>query len=394
MRVVCYAQHLTGVGHFVRMHTIATELAARHDVHLVEGGRPVPRPTFGTEPARIPLPVLERDADGALTGRDGAAARAVLTARADELAAAVTRLRPDVVLVDHYPFSKWELAGEIERAAVAARRANPDTRIVCSLRDIVPRTRHEAASVDGYDDEVLRRLAPFDAVLVHTDPRLTTLHEHFPAAHRIAVPVRTTGIVVEPVVSAPDLPSTPWAVASSGGLDATAFLVAVTDAFAALVADGTLPAMPLHVFAPANATPADLAAIAAAAGAGAGGASLHGFSDAFGAWVDGAALSISRGGYNTVAALLRSRVPAVVVPDRSVSDQLPRAAMLERIGAATVVDADSAAPTAAALRAAIVHAYEHGRPTVEVELDGAAVTRELLERLVDGEQPWAPERAA
>jgi hypothetical protein len=27
------------------------------------------------------------------------------------------------------------------------------------------------------------------------------------------------------------------------------------------------------------------------------------------------------------------------------------------------------------------------------DLDGAAATRDLLERLVAGEQPWAPERA-
>jgi predicted glycosyltransferase len=393
VRVVCYAQHLTGVGHFVRMHTIAGALAERHDVHLVEGGRPVPRPRLGFEPSRIPLPLLQRDADGALTGADGGSADAILAARADQLTAALAELRPDVLLVDHYPFSKWELGDEIEHAAATARRANADARVVCSLRDIAPRTRHEAGSADGYDDEVLRRLRAFDAVLVHADPCLTTLREHFPAAERIAIPVRTTGIVVEPVVTgAFERPSAPWAVASSGGLDATAFLVAVVEAFAALVADGALPAMPLHVFAPSNASPADLEAIASAADGSA--ISVHDFTETFGAWVDGAALSISRGGYNTVAALLRSRVPAVVVPDPQVSDQGPRAAMLERIGAATVVDTDAAAPNGAALRTAMLRAHERGRPDITVELHGAAVTGQLLERLVAGEQPWAPERAA
>jgi predicted glycosyltransferase len=391
VHVICYAQHLTGVGHFVRMHTIAAALAVRHDVHLVEGGRPFPRPAFDAEPARIALPILRRDPQGELTGLDGGPAPEIVAQRTDQLAAAVVELRPDVVLVDHYPFSKWELSEEIDRATVAARRANADVRVVCSLRDIAPRTRHEAASGDRYDDEVLRRLASFDAVLVHSDPRMTTLPQHFPAADRVPVPVRYTGIVVESVGTVRDLPRTPWAVASAGGLDATEFLVAVAEAFGALVASGAVPAMPLHVFAPANASAHDIATIETSARA--VGVIVHEFSDAFGAWLDGAAVSISRGGYNTVAAVLRSRVPAVVVPDLSVSDQRPRAAALAQFGVATVVDDGSSVPSAASLRAAISRALERGRPDVEFDLDGAAATCDLLERLVDGEQPWAPERA-
>ena len=43
MRVLCHAQHLSGVGHFVRMHAIASGLGRTHDVYLVDGGRRVPR---------------------------------------------------------------------------------------------------------------------------------------------------------------------------------------------------------------------------------------------------------------------------------------------------------------------------------------------------------------
>lgn len=392
MRLLCHAQNLSGVGHFVRMHAIAAALAEHHDVYLVEGGRPFPRSTLAAEPAYLALPILQRDARGDLVSTDGEAASAVLARRAECLAQAVAEIQPDVVLVDHYPFSKWELSEEIERAAAAARHANRDARVVCSLRDIVPRTRYEAASGDRYDDEVLRRLALFDAVLVHSDPRLTTLPDHFPAGDRITAPIRYTGVVVEPLGHADDLPSGQWAVASAGGLDATEFLVAVADAFGALVSAETLPAMPLHVFAPARATPADLAAIRAVDHGGV--VVVREFSSAFGAWLDGAALSISRGGYNTVASLMRSRVPAVVIPDPSVSDQRPRAAALARIGAIVAFDDGSLVPRAAALQPAILRALERGRPDVRFDLEGADTTRDLLERLVAGEQPWAPERAA
>ena len=391
VRVLCYAQHLTGVGHFVRMHTIAAALAARHDVYLVEGGRPFPRPVFDAEPARVPLPVLRRGADGELTGVDGELAGHLVAQRTDQLAAAVADLRPDVLLIDHYPFSKWELSDEIERAVTAAREVNADARIVCSLRDIAPRTCHEGVSTDSYADEVLRRLTTFDAIVVHADPRMTTLDRHFPAADRIAVPVRYTGLVVEPVGPVVGVPDPPYAIASAGGLDATAFLVTVIEAFTALVAAGAVPTIPLHVFAPANARADDVETVARSARG--HDVDVHEFSGAFGTWVDGAALSISRGGYNTVAALLRSRVPAVVVPDPSVSDQRPRAETLARLGLATVVD-DSGLPDPKALQTAIVDALESGRPDVGFDLDGATVTCELLERLVAGEQPWAPERAA
>jgi predicted glycosyltransferase len=390
VRVLCYAQNLSGVGHFVRMHTIATALATRHDVHLVEGGRAFPRPAFTSEPGRVPLPVLRRGGVGELAAADGGPATGLVEERTDQLAAVVVDLRPDVLLVDHYPFSKWELSDEIDRAADAARRANPGARVVCSLRDIAPRTPHERAHPDQYDEEVLRRLASFDAVIVHADPRMTTLRDHFRAADRITIPVRYSGLVVEPVVAGRGIPESAYAVASAGGLDATVFLVAAIEAFEALVTSAAIPPMPLHVFAPANAPQRELATIAAAAGAG---VVVHEFSDAFGAWLDRAELSISRGGYNTVTALLRSRVPAVVVPDPSVSDQRPRAAMLQASNLAVFVD-DGGVPDVAALQDGMVTALARGRPAVELDLDGAAVTGDLLERLAAGESPWAPERAA
>ena len=118
----------------MRMHCLAGGLvAAGHDAYLVSGGRPVPRPRFAVEPEIIVLPTLRRTDGGALVGGDGEEVRPLLRRRAATLADAVTAIRPDVVLVDHYPFSKWELAEEIEGAIAAARRADDRARAVCSL---------------------------------------------------------------------------------------------------------------------------------------------------------------------------------------------------------------------------------------------------------------------
>ena len=55
MKFLLYCQHLSGAGHFVRTYEIARALSERHEVHLVDGGRPVPRP-----PASISLMDLPR----------------------------------------------------------------------------------------------------------------------------------------------------------------------------------------------------------------------------------------------------------------------------------------------------------------------------------------------
>src|SRR5262245_39724345 len=124
MRVVCHAQHLTGVGHFVIAHNIARGLAARHDVYLVEGGRRVPRPARATEPRSIEVPILIRTPTGTLVGEDGRIGDDVVARRAEVLAESVRAIEPDVVLVDHYPFSKWELHPEISTMISAARSVN------------------------------------------------------------------------------------------------------------------------------------------------------------------------------------------------------------------------------------------------------------------------------
>src|SRR5262245_23123344 len=175
------------------MHAIACGLAAAgHEVHLVDGGRQVPRTDAASGLRRLTLPRLAR-ADGRLVGVDGAGGDAVVAERARRLADAVERIRPDVVLVDHFPFSKWELAPEIATLAGAAR--GHGARVLCSLRDVVRQTAFEDVPRDAYVRRVLALLgAHFDGVLVHADPSFVRLGDHF--AGDLPVPLRHTGFVV------------------------------------------------------------------------------------------------------------------------------------------------------------------------------------------------------
>ena len=378
MRVLCHAQHLTGVGHFVIAHNIARGLAEAHDVYLVQGGRPVPRRSTTTEPHCIALPILHR-ADGQLVADGGGAAAAVLTRRADLLADAARDIRPDVVLVDHYPFSKWELHPEISAAISAARAANPRVKVVCSLRDIAPRTRYEDMTEAEHASHVVELLGDwFDALLVHADPDFVRLDEHFSGADAIPVPLTYTGFVTE-ALPPPPLAPTPWAVASGGGADTTAFLVSTIRAFRHFAESGAVHPMRLQVFCGLGAGDDDRAALDQAAGSGP--IDVHAFSPAFLSWLHGAALSISRAGYNTTAALLRSGIPAVVVPGPRLSDQRPRAQRLADAGLAVFVDSDRETDVAE-MASAMEQALTTPLPPHTFDLDGVAATQRFLETLV------------
>jgi predicted glycosyltransferase len=362
------------------MHLIATGLREAHDVHLVEGGRPVPRPAWPSEPARLALPALTRAEPG---GMAGVGDRLTHELRARELVTAVARLRPDVVIVDHYPFSKWELGREIEGAVTEARTVNDSVCVLCSLRDVVRQTRHERVSRHQYEARVLELLrSHFDGILVHSDPAFTRLEDHFGAAGDIPLPVHYTGFVAEPPLPPFLRPAAPYAVASCGGSRrGLPMLAAAIEAFRRLSEAGGLDVTRLLVFPSPYVDESDLDVLRRAAAAAP--VVIEGFSTSFGAVLGGAQVSISRAGYNTSAAVLLDRVRAVLVPDPEMSDQGPRAELLGAAGLATVVPDDGV--DVDALASGIAAAVAGPRPEHAYNCDGVAGTRRVVEAIANRE---------
>jgi predicted glycosyltransferase len=330
------------------------------------------------------LPRLFR-VDGRLSADQGSAAvPSQLDERADVLSRAVERIRPDIVLIEHYPFSKWELGQEMAAAIQAARRSNASVRILCSLRDVVRKTRYEDDPPDVYEARVLSLLQNgFDAILVHSDPAFTRLEEHFRRAADLPVPVHYTGFVVEPFAAGSPPPvQEPYAVLScGGGIRGLGFLRDAIEAFGRLSARGTLGTMRLHVFPSPFPVAGDVEALRAATTTSAN-CRLETFSPEFTAWLAGCALSISRAGYNTCSQILKAGARGVLAPDPEMSDQEARARRLAELGLATVVAKPaSVEDIAAAIETAL------GRPPARPELDlnGVATTRAILEKLGAGE---------
>ena len=385
LRILVYAQHLSGVGHYVRSLEIARALAGRHTVTLTQGGRAIPRAGISNV-SSLELPQIHRTPNGLAPVDASLDIIAVMAKRKEVLQEAITALHPDVIVVEHYPFSKWELGEEIEALLAAAHAREPRLKVICSVRDIPLQTRHEDCTAEQYAREVLVRLEEdrFDGVMVHGDPGLSRLVDHFPRAGDIRVPVSHTGIVSEKAASAcagndeSVLPTRgdPYVLVSAGGgTDAAQLVDCCIESWQELHSTSELAAYKLVVCTGLAQDATGLAQRVQDDDS----IIVQPFTPEFLQWMSNAALSVSCAGYNTCANLLETRCRSVLVPNPVMSDQLMRAKYMERLGVAQVLlpcDLNSDMLGKAMLRALQAPAPRH-----RLALDGVEQACAFIEKV-------------
>jgi len=396
LKILSHVQSLTGVGHFVRGLEIARTLGARHDVRLVDGGWPVPRASAPDGVTFVEIPRVYR-VDGQLVALDGSPNLGeVLRERAARLVALARALRPDVVVIEHFPFSKWEIEGEFRALIDAARAAHAGVKVVCSVRDVTRKTRFdgEPAGAPPYAERVRAALAAFDAVLVHSDPRFLRIEEQGALPARLSY----TGFVSRKL--SPGAASRraledafgsrrPVLASAGGSRRGLDLLRMVMTAWQHVAGAPALLGRQLVVFAPARAGEPDVEALRGLAD----GTSIRveRFDPDFLEWLAVAELSVSRAGYNTCANLLEIGRRAVLIPDLSMSDQPVRARRFAALGLAEVLED----PSPEACAEGILRALARPEPRHDLALDGAEQTRRLIEALCEGEgSSWSGLAAA
>ncbi|MBM2821277.1 MAG: hypothetical protein HW413_23 [Thermoleophilia bacterium] len=368
-RLLMHCHHSLGTGHLVRSFALAQALRERFRVVILSGGALPPglAPPAGVELAL--LPPVGMAADGSLVSHSHRSVADALVLRQSTVLDAFRRLRPDVVLVELFPFGRKKLSGELISLLDEARAAGAF--VACSLRDVLVTDRRDQEA----HDERASMLANLylDAVLVHADPRVARLEESFAPQTPLRVPVHYTGFVTGGPPPVPAAREPRVVVSVGGGLVGEPLLRAAIAAQPLLAREGLELRVLAGPFLPERAWESLRVAVRGVPGL----ELLRAVPD-LRAELASASVSVSQCGYNTALDLLATGISAIVVPFAGgrENEQARRAGRLEELGMLRTLDAERLDPET--LAAEICAARSFRPRLLDLDLDGAGRSAELL----------------
>lgn len=386
MRIVFYCQHVLGVGHVFRSLEIIKGLKD-HEVIMVTGGAEVEfDPPAHMTHIQLPGLMMTPDFKEFIPLEEGVTdVEDVLTRRLKQFKEIMKEYRPDVFLVELFPFGRkkfrFELLPILE--GVGFGTWGP-CKAVCSVRDILVEKDDMARQVF----RVHSMLNPnFDAVLVHSDPKLVRLEETFPGVDGIKPTVHYTGYVArKPKAGAGaalrqelGLRDTPLIVLSVGGGHIGSNLLTGTLNASAILTK-THPHR-LCVFTGPYATDEDFARYQAMV-ADHDWITIKRFTKRFPDYLDAADLSVSLGGYNTTMNLLATGTYGLMYPFLQNREQRMRTTRLEERGIVKMLLDKDLAPKILATHMA--QGLDRTPTPHGLNLDGGAESARILEALVNG----------
>lgn len=387
-RLLFYCQHSLGMGHLIRSFALAEGLVNDFDVVFLNGG-PLPQGQKAPEGVEIiNLPPLGFDAEMQLLSRDDRhSVSQAQRLRQEIMRKALYSTSPEILLIELFPFGRKKFAGELIELLEESRALSTPPVAVCSLRDIlVQRNQHH--------DELAcyRANRYFQTILVHSDERFARLEESFHPQSPLKVPVHYTGFVTRKPQRAPNQEVQGKArivVSAGGGLVGEALLRTAIEAHILLA----VPDKPeMRVIGGPFIPEQSWQSLVESAGKQQGISLVKSVPD-LGAELRTAAASISQCGYNTAMDLLRSRVPALVVPfhGEKQDEQMNRARRMERLGALRVLEQERCN---AETMAQEIDSLLHFRPSsVELSMNGVEHTAALLKSLVPQRQTHPSNRS-
>lgn len=371
-----YCQHSLGLGHLSRSFALCEALSGQFRVTLVCGGK---LPATLKPPERVEivaLPPMGAALDGHLISQDGR--RSLERAhelRRETILGTFRSVRPEVILIEFFPFGKKRFSDELLPLLEEAKRLGPSAPLVlCSIRDILVDRGNEQEEFDDRASDLANRY--FDAVLAHSDPTFARLDESFHPRVPLRIPINYTGFVVSNGKQLNGSGARSGVVVSAGGGMAGAPLLTAAVAAHRLLEDNTSMKVIAGPFLPDD----EWRSLRKEA-RGRAGLSLRRSVPDLSEEMHTACASISQCGYNTALDILRARVPALVVPfaEKGEDEQTNRARRLEALGAVRVLaSGDLKAPRFADE----IRALLRFRPSrVQFDLDGASSNVRILQAL-------------
>jgi predicted glycosyltransferase len=289
-------------------------------------------------------------------------------------------VRPRVVVVEQFPFGELHLGAEIVHLLKAATATPRAPFVVSSVRQPL-----DHWTVSTADAKASRSLAEgyLDAVLVHADPNISRIENAFVDDAEWSVPIRYTGFISVDPRGPADVPHERLAeggeivVFGEGGGPGDRLCHVAVDACKYLSAADRLP---MRVIAGPAMPPDEFQALQDAA---AGTAGVIVERDVADVWqlLAGAAVTVAHTAYPLLD-LVRSRVPALVVPPVSGSqEQTARTQRLAAQGALRVVEPEWLDGQTLACQIASTIGFTPRR--AELDLSGAGATVRFLTGLLD-----------
>ena len=370
-----YCQHSLGMGHLVRSLTLAAAFSERFRVVVLSGGALPDCVRLPSSVELLELPPIGLDHERQLVSRSGTELSKAKIRRQEMVLDAYSSLRPSAVVIELFPFGRKKFAGEL--LPLLERAANDPSLpvIVCSLRDIlVPRSDHDTLT------SAKRANRYFDAVLVHSDPAFARLEESFRSPTTLDVPIHYTGFVTNSQSQVPaERPSRPRILVSAGGgIVGEALLSKAVDAFRLVRATDDIE---MKVIAGPFLPQPAWERLVGKAGGYEGLIFERSVPELLPELLQATA-SISQCGYNTTLELLRSGIPALVVPFEQVkeTEQMNRAQKLTHMGALRMLREQEMTAQRLADEIRAVLSFRPKRPNLNFQ--GAVNSLRIIDELV------------
>ena len=375
--IFLYVQNLLGIGHLRRAAAISRALAEIGlEVNFVSGGIPIPNLNVGRAKFHQLPPVRSLDRNFKVlvdeTGRE--IDDSWRQNRCSKLLNLFEETKPSMILTELFPFGRRQFRFELMPLLDRAQEAKWKPQIVASMRDIlVTKSRHDR------NMEISRTLtAYYDKVLVHGDKQIITLEETFPLSQEITHLVEYTGYVLNPSISdsKETVGSGEVVVSFGGGAVGSDTLTKLFKIRREKLMDDTRwrfivgPHMPEEILHEVKRSPIENTII-------------ERMRPDLPSLINRARLSISQAGYNTVAEVLSSNTPAILVPFEGgdETEQRIRADLLAKRGAVEVVYEDKL--DSQTLTKAITRALKDQTKTaLKIDLKGAERTAKILSKMI------------
>lgn len=388
-KIMFYCQNLLGMGHLVRITEIIRNLVKDFEVCLIDGGQIVEGFKIPDAVKVIHLPAIQAEGKQIKVVNSSQTLEEIQEIRKHKLIKAFDEFQPDCLVTEGYPFSKkkslaFELVPLLERVKSRGRQ----TKIVCSLRDIIMVKKYaDRAKAEQERCEFMNQY--YDMLLIHSDPRIHRLEENFSLARELKCKVDYTGYVVQ---SSPEDPEfnlkeianlsrqEPMILVSVGGgrlghdlLDCVINAASIIDSHLPHhIQIFTGPFMPEEKFARFRKSAADKTNI-----------TLERYTPHLLTYMERASLSISLGGYNTTMNVLKTGVNSMIYPSNKDSEQRIRAEKLEQLGILSVIrPEDLQADRLAQKIIACLQKVPTTSAFENLELQGAQKTAQILKDLV------------